>query len=155
MKNMKKLLLILILICSTSLLSVGQNKKIYKINFTDPGSVVNAIFYAAQTRDFGIMQCLNDPFGDSDGDVKDLCSISNIAKQNEEYGGDDNIKKKLDDFVKYFELGRITGQITYSELDGFQSAKVPFWFNHPGGESRSNEVMNLVNRYGNWYLSSF
>jgi len=152
---MKQLSLILIFIYSTSIVSFGQNKKNYKIIFTDPASVVNAIFYAAQTRDFAIMQCLNDPYGESDGDVNGLCSISNIAKQIKEDGENENIKKGLDEFVKYFESGRITGEITYSEVDGIEYAEVPFWFNHPGGESRSNEVMKLVNRYGNWYLSGF
>lgn len=151
---MTRLTLILSVLVSTSFMAVGQDKKSYDINFTDPKSVVNAIFHAAQTKDFGILQCLCDPYGQGDGDTKGLCSISQVAKQIEEYGGSENTKKELDGFVKMFESGRISGQVTYEDYEGTQHAKVPFWFNHPGGESRSNETMNLVKRHGNWYLSS-
>lgn len=128
---------------------------LYDIDFADPKSVVNAIFYAAQTNDFGILQCLCDPYGQGDGDTKALCSISQIAKQIEDYGGSANSKKALDDFVKMFESGRISGQVTYESYEGTQYAKVPFLFNHPGGASRSEDTMKLVKRHGNWYLSSF
>lgn len=152
---MKKLVLILTAFLLTSLLLVAQEKKSYEIDFTDPKSVVNAIFYAAQTKEFSIMQCLCDPYGEGDGDTKRLCSISQIAKQIEDYGGSENTKKGLDEFVNMFESGRISGQIIYSENEGEKYSKVPFLFNHPGGDRRSDETMILVKRHGNWYLSSF
>jgi len=152
---MKKLAFILTVFVLTSLTVAGQDKKTFEIDFTDPKSVVNTIFYAAQIGDFSIMQCLCDPYGDGDGDTKGLCSISQIAKQIEDYEGSENTKKGLDKFVKMFESGRISGQVTYEEYEGTQYANVPFLFNHPGGESRSNESMKLVKRHGNWYLSSF
>jgi hypothetical protein len=132
-----------------------QKNKSYEIDFKDPQSVVNAIFYAAQTRDFGVLRCLCDPYGKADGDTKGLCSISQIAEQIEDYGGSENTKKILDGFVAMFESGRISGQVTYEDYEGTQFAKVSFLFNHPGGENRRDETMKLVKRHGNWYLSSF
>jgi len=132
----------------------GQDKK-YEIDFTDPESVVNAVFYAAQTKDYSILQCLCDPFGDGDGDTKSLCSISKMAEQVNSYGGNEKTKQMLSEFVGMFEVGRVSGQITFSEFEGVKFAEVPFLFNHPGGEKRSDETMNLVQRFGNWYISSF
>jgi len=152
---MIRLILILTVLVSTGFMAVGQYKKSYDIDFADPKSVVNAIFYAAQTKDFGILQCLCDPYGQGDGDTKDICSISQVAKQIEGYGGSVNTKKELDDFVKMFKSGKISGQVTYEYYKETQYAKVPFLFNHPLGASRSDETMNLVKRHGNWYLSGF
>jgi hypothetical protein len=132
-----------------------QKNKLYEIDFKDPQSVVNAIFYAAQTRDFAVLRCLCDPYGKADGDTKELCSISQVAEQIEDYGGSENTKKILDGFVATFESGRISGQVTYEDYEVTQFAKVPFLFNHPGGENRRDETMKLVKRHGNWYLSSF
>ncbi len=134
---------------------IVQKNKSYEIDFKDPQSVVNAIFYAAQTRDFAILSCLCDPYGKGDGDTKGLCSISRVAEQIKDYGGSENTKKTLDEFVSMFEIGRISGQVIYQEYEGTQIAKVPFIFNHPGGASRSDETMELIKRHGNWYLSSF
>ncbi len=132
-----------------------QKSQSYEIDFKDPQSVVNAIFYAAQARDFAILCCLCDPYGKADGDTKGLCSISQIAQQIQVYGGSENTRKLLDGFVAMFESGRISGQVTYEDNEGTQFAKVPFIFNHPDGASRSDETMGLVKRHGNWYLSSF
>ena len=153
--NMRQLFLILFTILNF-LAVKGQEKKSYNINFTDPKSVVNAIFYAAQTKDFTILQCLCDPFGQGDGDTKRLCSISEIAKQIDSYGGNENTKKGLEEFVKSFEGGRTTGQVTFDKgEDGTEYASVPFWFNSGAGEDSNNETMKLVKRHGNWYLGSF
>ena len=149
---MKKMTLILTVLIMTRLTAVGQEKKSYNIDFTDPKSVVNAIFYAAQAKDFGIMQCLCDPYGQGDGDTKRLCSISAVAKQIDDYGGSENTQKGLDEFIKVFESGRLSGQVTYEEYRGTEFANVPFLF---GGENRIDESMKLVKRHGNWYLGSF
>ncbi len=150
---MKKLIIILTVLASISFGVNAQSKKAFKVNFTDPQSVVNAIFYAAQSNDFAIMQCLTDPFGEQDGDVRYLSSISQAAKETK--SSDTNNNKTVDEFVSMFKTGKINGKVTYKTQSGVEYANVPFWFNHPRGESRSNETMVLVKRYGNWYLYSF
>jgi len=150
---MKKHLTIALLVIGSLYNMYGQKK--YKIDFTDPESVVNAIFYSAQTKDYSILQCICDPLGKGDGDTKRLCSISKLAEQVKSYGGSEKTRQILDEFVSTFELGRVNGQVTFIEFEGEKIAKVPFLFNHPGGEKRSNETMNLVQRFGNWYISSF
>ncbi len=152
---MKKIIFILTILVSTFWVAVAQDKKSYEIDFTNPKSVVNAIFYAAQTKDFAIMQCLCDPYGRGDGDTKRLCAIPKIVKLMEDSDGAGQTKEKIDEFVTAFKVGRINGEVSYKEYKETLYAKVPFWFNHPSGASRSDETMNLVKRYGNWYLSSF
>lgn len=140
----------------TTTICFGQVKSTYNIDFTDPKSVLNTIFYAAQTKDFSILQMLCDPYGKGDKDTGQLCSLASINEQIEEYGGNEKTRNIISDFVSMFETGRITGQITYeTDENGTQYSIIPFWFNHPGGESRSNETMKLVNRHGNWHLYSF
>lgn len=134
---------------------VNAQVKPYVIDFKDPKSVVNALFYSAQTKDFEVLQCLCDPFGENDGDTRSLCSISNLFAQTSEYGGNETTQQAMNQFTQMFQTGRISGPVTFEELDGLKYANVPFIFNHPGGENRSNESMKLVNRYGNWYFSSF
>ena len=146
---MRKLLLLLILITSLNIFAQ------YKIDFKKPESVVNAIFYAAQTKDYSILQCLCDPFGKGDGDTKRLCSLSKIAEQIKNYGGNEKIKKMLSEFSRVFEAGSISGQITFSEYEGGKLANVPIIINHPRGNKRSDETLTLVQRYGNWYLFGF
>ncbi len=133
----------------------AQNSKTYQIDFKDPKSVVNALFYSAQTRDFEVLQCLCDPFGENDGDTRSLCSLSSLMAQISEFGGNTATQQAVNQFVETFQLGRISGQITFEEVDGNKFANVPFYYNHPGGPSRSNESMKLINRYGNWYFYSF
>ena len=132
-----------------------QSTRTFIIDFKDPKSVVNAIFYAAQTKDFEILQCLCDPFGENDGDTRSLCTMSSLLAQTSEFGGNAATEQAINQFVQMFQLGRLSGPITCEEIEGIKYANVPFLFNHPGGENRSNESMQLVNRYGNWYFSSF
>lgn len=152
MRNLQ-ILVIIILFSITKI--HAQTSKVYAIDFKDPKSVVNSLFYAAQTKDFEVLQCLCDPFGENDGDTRSLCSMSNLFEQTSEYGGNETTQLAINQFTQMFQTGRISGQITYEESDGLKYANVPFIFNHPGGESRSNESMKLVNRYGNWYFSNF
>lgn len=149
---MRLFLLSFILFSSTVF---AQNSKTYQIDFKDPKSVVNALFYSAQTRDFEVLQCLCDPFGENDGDTRSLCSLSSLMAQISEFGGNTATQQAVNQFVETFQLGRISGQITFEEVDGNKFANVPFYHNHPGGPSRSNESMKLINRYGNWYFYSF
>ena len=152
--KMTNLMLLTFFISTLTQTSYGQTKK-YETDFKDPKSVVGAIFYAAQSKEYKIMASLPDPLGESDGDVKQLCSIAELAKQLESYGGNENVKKALENFVKTFELGRVTGQVTYEKDGERELAKVPFSFNSPQGQERSKETMKLIKRYGNWYLYSF
>jgi hypothetical protein len=149
---MRLFLLSFILFSSTVF---AQNSKTYQIDFKDPKSVVNSLFYSAQTRDFEVLQCLCDPFGENDGDTRSLCSLSSLMAQISEFGGNAATQQAVNQFVETFQLGRISGQITFEEVDGNKFANVPFYHNHPGGPSRSNESMKLINRYGNWYFYSF
>ncbi|WP_075343877.1 hypothetical protein [Tenacibaculum agarivorans] len=130
---------------------IGQ-KQAFQIDYTNPKSVVEAIFYAAKTKDFSIMQCLCDPYGEGDGDVKELCAISKLALQTDD---NENAKKVLDQFVTIFGSGKIVDEVTYGKYLKNQLAYVPFIFNHPLGKSRSKETMHLINRHGNWFLYSF
>ena len=152
MKN--SLILFFLLVVSLSK-AQAQTNNVFVIDFKDPKSVVNALFYSAQKKDFQILQCLCDPFGENDGDTRSLCSMSNLFEQTSEYGGNETTQLAINQFTQMFQTGRISGQITFEESDGLKYANVPFIFNHPGGESRSNESMKLVNRYGNWYFSNF
>ena len=151
---MPKFALITALFTLFNLNAISQNAT-YTLDYTNPESVVNAMFYAAQTKDYAILQCLCDPFGDGDGDVKQLCSISQVAEQIEKYGGSAESKATVDEFVSMFTTGRITGQVTFSKGGGEEFAHVPVYINHPGGPSRSDENIKLVKRYGNWYWFGF
>jgi len=82
-----------------------------------------------------------------------LSSIESTSKKN---SADSIVETPaLNEFVKYFNNAYINGNVKFEEKNGDKYAQVPFYFNHPGGEKRSNETMNLINRYGNWYLYSF
>ena len=137
---MKKFLLIIMVLISGNSIALAQGNTSYDIDFTSPESVVNAIFYAAQTEDFTILQYLCPPIADySDGDVKDLCSLSEM----------DNDQEMVDGFVAAFKDGYINGPVTYRDYQGYQLAEVPFVF------GPRDEKMSLVKLNGNWYLSGF
>ena len=146
---MKKLFLVIALLLSFNFFSFSQTNSDYVIDFTNPESVVNAIFYAAQSHDFAILQGLCDPFGKGDGDTERICLISDVADGT--FEGDYDPEQILIEFVDIFENCYIHGNVTYESRYGSQKASVPFSF----GPGRGEETMNLVNRYGNWYLSSF
>ena len=137
---MKKFLLIMMILISGKSIAVAQGNTSYDIDFTSPESVVNAIFYAAQTGDFNILQHLCPPIADaSDGDVKDLCSLSEMHDDQE----------MVDEFVAAFKDGYINGPVTYRVYQGYQLAEVPFEF------GPRDEEMSLVKLYGNWYLADY
>ena len=102
---------------------------------SDPVSVVNAIFFAAQTGDYSNLASLCDPNGDNDGDTQAICDITAES--------DD-----VDLFAEYFALGQMQGQ---AEVEG-DEASVPFTF---GPNGTDEETMNLILRDGVWYLYSF
>lgn len=153
---MKNLFLVFVLISVNAGLFAQTKNVEYKLNQTDPNNVVNAIFYSARTGDYYLLENLCDPIGKGDGDTKRICALTNLKKQADQYGETADMKKTFEDFINNFKLASTFGQVTYETSDsGNEIAKVSFMFNHPGGESRSSEVMNLVKRDGKWYLYSF
>ena len=112
---------------------------------SSPKSVMEEVFRAADKKDFSNLHLLCPPDKSNDGDTQQyICEVESATE------------KTKDEYVSYFKDARITGEIIFGKSsNGIKTAAVPFWFNHPGGESRSNETMNLIEIEGVWYLSSF
>lgn len=102
---------------------------------SDPASVVQAIFYAAQSGDAQYLPGLCDPLGDGDGDTRDICGVA---------PGD----KHWAEFESYFVLGEIQGAPRVAGT----AAEVDFLF---GPDGTRKETMKLIQRDGKWYLYSF
>lgn len=105
------------------------------VDFTDPVSVLEAVFFAAATGDFTNLAGLCDPLGENDGDTALICEITPDHASS-------------GDFVAYFGNGRINGDLI---VNGDQ-AELPFLF---GPDSDQAETMNFIQRDGKWYLYSF
>ncbi len=105
------------------------------VDFADPGSVVGAVFTAAQTGNFGILPYLCDPRGEADADVADICSINSNHE-------------RRDEFIEFFANAEISGEIV---IDGY-SAFVPFVF---GPKKEQTETIELVRRNQLWYLFGY
>lgn len=103
------------------------------------------IFRAARDRDYSNLHLFCHPGKMADGDCEQyICSVGD---------GDEDAKAE---FVAYFEKAYINGETIINESpNGMDVAEVSFWFNHPGGESRSNETMIMGKIDGKWYLVSF
>ena len=109
----------------------------------DPKLVLEEVFRAAREKDYSNLSKLCPLNKTNDGDTQSLCDIASSSEQ------------KKNEFSAVFGNARITGEVAYSRhRDGTERAKVPFWFNHPSGENRSNETMNMVKVGDKWYLSS-
>ena len=102
-----------------------------------PESVVQAVFDAATSGDFGSLGDLCDPVGENDDDTQMICDTATDGANR-------------DEFVQYFASGKVNGVATISP-DGTE-ATVPLLFG-PGGDDE--ETMTLINRDGQWYLYSF
>lgn len=153
---MKKFLVIILLSGINTGLYAQTTSQDYKLDQTDPSNVVNAIFYSARTDNYDLLENLCDPLGEGDGDTKRICGLTNMKKQAVQYGETVEMKKTFDTFKDSFKLATTYGKVEYeTSEEGVSTARVPFMFNHPGGESRSSEVLELVKRDGKWYLSSF
>ncbi len=105
------------------------------VDFTDPVKVVQAVFDAAKNKDIVILTTLCDPKEENDGDTRRICELTKDSE-------------KLAEFFKWFSKGKVTGKAVITG----DKAAVPFVF---GPEGKRKEEMNLVNRDGKWYLSSF
>jgi|GEM_PF-1609953 len=103
----------------------------------DPASVMNYIFESSIAGDFSNFRNLGDPYGENDGDVDNICYAEMMTKTQQK------------EFFKVFVNGRVMGE---AQINGDQ-AVVEFAF----GEFSGNrlEQMNMVNRNGYWYLSSY
>jgi hypothetical protein len=107
------------------------------VDFTNPVAVLQAVFVAANTGEFEVLQGLCDPLAENDADTQNICDVAT----------DDT---SSDSFVEFFSTGQIAGGVEVSE-DGSQ-IEIPFLF---GPDGQREETMTLINRSGNWYLYSF
>ena len=142
--------LLLLCICFTS---VAQKK--FKLNQKYAKSVVNSIFEAAKSGNYNHLYALCDPNGFSDRDAKRICFTAQLADTVKAGNATENAERNLEEFDDIFKTGKITGEVLYESDGNTEFAKVPIWYNHPQGESRSNETITLVKRSGKWYLYSF
>jgi len=139
---MKKILSILILCLVINNTSAQTNDKDFQ---SDPKLVLEEVFKAARSQDFSMLHLLCPPDKRNDGDTqKYICDIASTSEQDKR------------EFINYFKDARITGEVRYLKSSGGEEiGEIPFWFNHPSGESRSNETMELIKIDGKWYLFSF
>jgi hypothetical protein len=137
------------------LLGLAAHSQPYEIDFKNPESVLNAVFYVTKTKDYGILQCLGDPMQKSNGNVKRICSIPYIIDLMNESSDNSDLNKFLDEFFSIFETGRISGQTIYEKTEGIEYANVPFLKSNSEVVEQNIKSMKLVKRYGNWYLYSF
>lgn len=105
------------------------------VDFSDPVSVLNAVFFAAAAGDFTNLAGLCDPLGENDGDTALICAIT----------ADHDA---VNDFVAYFGNGRVNG---LPLINGDQ-AELSFLF---GPEGDQTETMIFIQRDGQWYLFEF
>ena len=98
---------------------------------------MQVIFEAAKSGDFAPLKELCDPLGENDSDTQMICNLATDETNREE-------------FVEYFATGKISGEARISRNGA--EAEVPFLF---GPDGDNEETMNLINRDGQWYLSSF
>lgn len=122
----------------------------YTVDFTDPGSVVNALLYAARTKNFTVLQNLCDPLGQSDGDCRQICALSESAQK----PGDPKVQGPANEFVQTFEAAHVEGETRYLKTEEGEFAEVLFEFTQ-GNPKRNHETLRLIKRNGNWYLLSF
>ena len=105
-----------------------------EVDFSDPASVMEAVFTAAQTGDFALLSGLCDPLGENDGDTTSICAITTDHPDR-------------DSFVAFFASGKVT-DVAISD----DRAEVSFLF---GPDGNKEETMVMVERDGRWYLLSF
>ena len=105
------------------------------VDFTDPASVVRAVFTAARTQEYGLLPSLCDPLGEHDGDMDLICTMTADHPD-------------VASFVAFFANAKIAGEPL---IDGAQ-AQVPVLV---GPDGDQEETMNLVQRDGKWYLLGF
>ena len=141
MKNLFSLL-----ICSLAcFLASAQSDPEVKEFQSSPEAVLEEVFRAAAKKDYSNLHKLCPADKSNDRDTQQyICDVGTAPK---------SIQKE---FRNYFKKAHITGETIYrTSRDEMELARTPFWFNHPAGESRSDETMKLVKQDGKWYLVSF
>ena len=113
--------------------SVKSNS--YQVDQSDPAKVLQAVFDVAAGAEASILGDLCDPKQQNDGDTRRICDLSTGFEQD-------------DEFVQYFENAKLTGEVRTEN----SIAYVPFLF---GPDGDREEIMELVERDGKWYLMSF
>jgi hypothetical protein len=107
----------------------------YIVDYTEPRSVVGAIFAVANGANPKLLEGLCDPSGECDLDVRRICDYANGFDKNGE-------------FPMFFAAGKVIGQQAIVE----QRAFVPILFG-PNGDLR--DTMELVQKNEKWYLERF
>ena len=117
-------------------LGLGACSSKASIDQTNPNSVVQAIFDAANSEEYSALENLCDPQGENDSDTQDICGLAE---------SDTDFQQE---FVEYFAKGKPSGD---AEIKA-DEASVPILF---GPDADQEETMVLVKRDDKWYLSSF
>ncbi|MFQ5434880.1 MAG: hypothetical protein ACE5FD_08385, partial [Anaerolineae bacterium] len=109
--------------------------EVVQVDFTDPASVLEAIFQSARRGEFSQLATLCDPQGENDGDTTEICTLT---------AGSESAAS----FRDWFATGHITGDVV---IDGSR-AEIPFIF---GPDGDQEETMVLIQRDGRWYLFNY
>jgi tetratricopeptide (TPR) repeat protein len=105
------------------------------VDFTNPASVLTAVFKAAATANYADLPLLCDPLGENDEDTALICEITADHE-------------RAADFESFFAKGMISGELV---IDG-DFAEIPFIF---GPDNDQEETMRLILRDGKWHLYDF
>jgi len=151
---MKKTFSFLLILLGLNLIAQkNSTTTFYTIDFKDPKSVVNAVFYGAKERNLDVLRGICDPLNKNDVDTKNICTIienQEIATTKEQKNA---AQENTNSFILKFETGKITGDVTFRKNeDGSEYADVPVWLNTEIGQGRNDVVIVLIKRFGNWYL---
>ena len=146
---MKKIILIFSFV---PLLCVGQTEKFNK-DFDTPRNVVEALIYAASSGDFQILGGLCDPNGEGDEHIKSVCQLAFSLE-----AGDDRTYMTRESFANTFKNAimynsqKINGALVSQKNVGEDGDVAEVGVSLGLDEAR---IIDLVNRDGTWYLSSF
>lgn len=107
-----------------------------EVNFSDPVSVVEAVFAATQSEDYSSLAGLCDPQKQNDIDTQKICDLATDETDRVE-------------FIAAFAKGKVAGPAAITTEGSDQIAEVPVLFGPDGDEE---ETFKLVQRDGKWYL---
>ncbi|TNE53868.1 MAG: hypothetical protein EP338_10085 [Bacteroidetes bacterium] len=111
----------------------------YELNHEDPVSLVNGMIHASKVKDLELIFLVFDPFSRPGGE---MYRYMNVYKTK-----DEKLIQDLHDIKNSY----VNGKAEISE-DG-KIAKVPMWY--VSSVRTFQETIYLINRYGNWCISSF
>jgi hypothetical protein len=139
---MKKLILLFIPILILNNLysqkvEIKNDSAEYKLDFTNPISVVNALIFAAKTKNIELASLVFDPFAQSGQMTKNKTLYLTMDK------------KRIDQLYEIRD-SFINGKFI---ITGFgDTGYVPMWLKTPSEERQ--ETVHFRKRFGNWYISS-